>query len=284
MNDISSNQLDSFLQSDNWSKIQTILGYQTEKIGDTYFYGRPHSFYGPRTTAGVGEINELLTKHRVWWLRLEPLDEITKYQPLGRIRRTIDQQPAQTLVLDLSLGENGILAQMHQKTRYNIRLAEKKGIEIISGLEYLDDFWRLMKQTTNRDGFRSHSLNYYSALLKPDNFIKLIVARYQGQIIAAGLFCSYGNTVTYLHGASDNSFRQVMAPYLLQWTVIKQAISEDYNYYDFYGISATKWPGVTRFKLGFGGVVVNYPGTFDVIIRPLAYFVYSLLRRLRRLI
>jgi len=74
-----------------------------------------------------------------------------------------------------------------------------------------------------------------------------------------------------------------MAPYLLQWTVIKEAKkNNNYRYYDFYGIDEKKWPGVTRFKIGFGGFSVKYPGTYDLILRKRIYSLYNFLRRLKR--
>lgn len=217
---------------------------------------------------------------RAIFIRLEPREKLA----LPNLRKTINLQPAQTLVIDLAQSEQELLAAMHQKTRYNIRLAEKKGVEIIES-DDIQDFWRLLNLTGDRDGFRLHSLKHYQNLLSGDKkFIKLFFARYQGRNIAAGIFCFFGDKVTYLHGASDNKFRSIMAPYLLQWSLIKMAQEKGYKHYDFYGIDEYKWPGVTRFKLGFSGQVVTYPGTFDLVIKPALYCLYNFLRRLRRLI
>jgi len=204
-----------------------------------------------------------------------------------KIKKTLDLQPRETLILDLLSDEEELLKNMHQKTRYNINLALKKGVLIREGgAADFDEFWRLMSLTGERDAFRFHAADHYRNLLSAsaDNPIKLYFASFGGKDIAAGLFCFWGDKVTYMHGASDNDFRNVMAPYLLQWSVIKQAQAEGYKYYDFYGISARKWPGVTRFKLGFGGRVETYPGTYDVIFRPRLYGCYGLIRKIRRLI
>jgi lipid II:glycine glycyltransferase (peptidoglycan interpeptide bridge formation enzyme) len=200
------------------------------------------------------------------------------------IKKTRDLQPKKTLLLDLEASEEELLAAMRQKTRYNIRLAEKKGVEIIVGqAEDFSEFWRLMKKTGVRDGFRLHQPEHYRNLLNDTALVKLFLARYRGKNIAAGLFCFWGDKVTYLHGASDNEFREVMAPYFLQWSAIRIARQEAYLYYDFYGLDAEKWPGVTRFKLGFGGRTAEYPGTFDLIYQPGWYRLYNCLRKLRRL-
>ncbi|MFA5184044.1 MAG: peptidoglycan bridge formation glycyltransferase FemA/FemB family protein [Patescibacteria group bacterium] len=221
---------------------------------------------------------------RVVFWRLEPavLPARTE-QPLAK---TLDRQPARTLILDLGRNEAELLAGMHPKTRYNIHLAEKKGVTTRVGRAAdQPDFWRLLRLTGERDGFRIHDARHYEKLLAaPDETIKLLLAEYGGRVIAAGLFCFWGGRATYLHGASDNEYRNAMAPYLLQWTAIRAAKDRGCRSYDFYGIDEKKWPGVTRFKLGFGGEQVNYPGTYDLILNPALYRVYSWLRRLRRLI
>ncbi|KKT13618.1 MAG: Methicillin resistance protein [Candidatus Falkowbacteria bacterium GW2011_GWF2_43_32] len=277
--------------------VATLIKKSLRIIGRRRFY-----WYSPRGPLGDAAAIRFLMKNigtgwieaaknqdgngrPVFW-RLEPAKEPTKEpEKIGwSLKKTRDLQPKKTLLLDLKASEEELLAAMRQKTRYNIRLAEKKGVEIIVGrAEDFSEFWRLMKKTGARDGFRLHQPEHYRNLLNDTALVKLFLARYRGKNIAAGLFCFWGDKVTYLHGASDNEFREVMAPYLLQWSVIKLARKEAYLYYDFYGLDAEKWPGVTRFKLGFGGRTAEYPGTFDLIYQPGWYLLYGCLRKLRRL-
>lgn len=226
---------------------------------------------------------------RMAFLRVEPKETVRNHQ--FKIKKTLDLQPKQTLILDLDQSEDELLKAMHQKTRYNINLAAKKDIGIKEGgIADFPEFWRLMNLTGARDDFRLHEAKHYLNLLsgqKADDksgndFIRLYLASYNGKNIAAGLFCFWGDKATYMHGASDNEFRNVMAPYLLQWSMIRKAKSEGYRYYDFYGIDEKKWPGVTRFKLGFGGRIESYPGTYDVIFRPVWYGLYGLIRKIKR--
>ncbi len=220
---------------------------------------------------------------RAVFFRIEPQEKIASCR--FKIEKTLDLQPKQTLILDLAQDEDSLLKAMHQKTRYNINLAIKKKVEIREGgAADFPEFWRLMNLTGARDDFRLHSAAHYQNLLagSGDRFIRLFFASYEGKNIAAGLFCFWGDKATYLHGASDNEFRNVMAPYLLQWSLVKKAKEEGYEYYDFYGIDEKKWPGVTRFKLGFGGRTENYAGTYDVIFNPVSYRVYELVRKLKR--
>ena len=300
-----------FLQSYEWGNLLKTGGEEIIRVGvkedddilliatlvkkiifQGFFY-----LYSPRGPIGdIKAIEFLFTElkkinPKAIFLRFEPLSLFSAelFNSRNTFKKTIDLQPAKTLILDLNYSEEELLSSMHQKTRYNIRLAQKKGITIKEGGRGdLKEFWRLLKTTGERDNFRLHSFSHYEKLLKINEttpgFIKLFLASYEGKNIAGGLFSYYGDKVTYLHGASDNEFRTLMAPYLLQFSLIKKAQAENYLYYDFYGIDEKKWPGVTRFKLGYGGRVFKYLGTHDFILRPGIYKLYELIRKLRRLI
>lgn len=202
-----------------------------------------------------------------------------------RVRRALDIQPRETIILDLKKTEAELLAAMHQKTRYNIRLAQKKGVKIIEGkaqdFEDFEEFWRLMAVTGGRDGFRLHDKEHYRRLL---SVTQVFFAEYEGKKIATAMIIFWGGRATYLHGGSDNNFREVMAPYLLQWEMICRAKKEGVALYDFYGISDKKWPGVTRFKRGFGGEERVYPGVFDIVFRSAMYRCYRLIKLVRAVV
>jgi lipid II:glycine glycyltransferase (peptidoglycan interpeptide bridge formation enzyme) len=312
-----------FLQSYEWGEFQERTGQKVFRLGidDVVvltLIKKPISaglsyFYCPRGPIfSSGEFNEdkvydfifaeikkLALKEKCLFLRFDPIDKFQTSNSKFQINQTIDVQPSKSLILDLTKSENDLLKEMHQKTRYNIRLAEKKGVLIREAkLNEFDKFWSLMSETVERDGFRLHNKNYYQSILESslapagegrgegqaqsELKIKLIFAEYENRIIAANIITFFGDTVTYVHGSSSDNDRNVMAPYLLQWEVIKQAKNLSYKYYDFYGIDEKKWPGVTRFKRGFGGEEINYPGTFDVVFDGLFYNVYRFLRWLRR--
>lgn len=263
-------------------KIMAVVTIIRKSLFGPFFY-----WYAPRGPRGEKKAIDFLLlelknkKSEAVFLRLEPEELFSEEKIRNNLKKSVDLQPKKTLMLDLAKSEEELLKEMSQKTRYNIRLAEKKGVEISEGTEKdFAEFWRLMTLTGERDAFRLHSTSHYRNLLSTD--IKLFFATANGKNIAAGLFCFFGDRVTYMHGASDNEARNLMAPHLLQWEVIKQAKKEDYKYYDFYGIDEKKWPGVTRFKLGFGGFVKEYPGTYDFVFRPGIYNLYGFLRKLRR--
>ncbi len=234
----------------------------------------------------LNQVKNFTRKEKIVFVRFEPLLETNKINfNSSYIKKTIAIQPGKTLILDLAFSENELLEKMHSKTRYNIRLAAKKGVKVKElGSDQFDSFWDLMQKTSQRDGFRLHPKKHYESLFKSrDNLVKIFAAIYEDKIIAVNMVSFFANTATYVHGASDYEFRKLMAPYALQWHCIKKSKELGYKYYDFYGIDEEKWPGVTRFKKGFGGRVLEYPGTFDFIISKNWYFFYNILRKLRRM-
>ncbi|MEI6835480.1 MAG: peptidoglycan bridge formation glycyltransferase FemA/FemB family protein [Candidatus Falkowbacteria bacterium] len=294
-----------FLASLEWAEILKTEGAKVETLGVyndnqelvavfNLIYQRLSVVYSPRGPVfnrglSQGEQVEILqflitylrNKKIIFW-RVEPREILP---PGLSFKKVKNLQPQKTLMLNLEVSETELLNSFHPKTRYNIKLADKKGVVIREGVNATDfeDFWSLMGETGRRDAFKIHNKNHYLKLAtaKPE-FIKLLLAQVNHQTVAAGLFAFYGNKVTYLHGASSYQNRQLMAPYLLQWTLIKMARASHYKYYDFYGVDGLKWPGVTRFKLGFSGFSVSYAGTYDLILNPIKYYLYNLLKKVKR--
>jgi peptidoglycan pentaglycine glycine transferase (the first glycine) len=232
------------------------------------------------------DLEEKAKEQEVVAIRFEPSNIEADSLKINFGKKIKAIQPEKTWLLDISLSDNDLLAQMHHKTRYNIRLAEKRGVKIERGnLNDLNLFYHLLKITTKRDGFRGHSLEHYrQLLLHSQNKIELWLAKKDGKLLAAGLFSFYGARATYLHGASADSGRQHMAPFLLQWKMIKRAKELACHVYDFYGIDEKRWAGVTRFKLGFGGRSKKYPGTFILVIDHFRYALYKMAVYIRRLL
>lgn len=297
---------ENFLQTYAWGEFQKSTGnkiyrYALEQDGVVVAYGTfiekslPLSkkyLYCPSGPFSKGDVvgifsKEILKEHAdVLFIRVEP-SELVKNSS-HKVNKTIDIQPSKTIILNLTKKEDVLLNEMHQKTRYNIRLASKKGVKIREcKISEFDKFWKLMQVTGTRDGFRLHKQSYYKKMLEQlsdtsEIKVKAFLAEYKGVIVTVGLFAFSGRVVTYLHGASANEHRNVMAPYLLQWTIIKVAKNNGYKAYDFYGIDDQKWPGVTRFKRGYGGKEVMRQGTFDIIANNFLYTAYNLIRNIRR--
>jgi len=200
-------------------------------------------------------------------------------------------QPQHTQVLNTSSAPEEILAAMHSKTRYNIRLAEKKQVTVRWSREPedLEQFLRLMHQTGERQGIRLHHDTYYQKLfsaLGADDSAELVLGEYAGAVRAAHMIIWHGQTATYLHGGSDDSTKEAMVPYLLQWETIKKAHQRGMKEYDLWGVApddapAHKWAGITRFKRGLGGSQIVFPSSLNVIIQPQWYQFYRLAKRMR---
>jgi len=201
-------------------------------------------------------------------------------------------QPHDTHITDLNLSEEELLAGMHQKTRYNIRLAEKKEVQVLTENKISNDIWALFSETSNRGEFALHSRAYYETMLKTlvsgTCVAKMWVARVNGQARAAILTIDAYGTRTYLHGASSREDREYMAPFLLHWHAIKDAKNNGFKAYDWWGIApvdATEdhpWNGITRFKTGFPGQRFSYVKAVEQTIRPVWCSIYKLAKKIKK--
>lgn len=207
------------------------------------------------------------------------------YKSLGFFLSPKSTQPKTNLWLNINTRAINILMQMKAKTRYNIRLAEKKGITIreTNNPEEIAIFNHLTHETADRDRFIPHSDNYYHqqlATLGPKHLLSLFIA-YDGETpLAAALVSFFGPLASYLHGASSNINREKQAPYLLHWKIIQAAKTRDCSVYDLGGINLSPrhtWAGITRFKLGFGGSIVEYMGNLELPLHPAWFKLYQLL-------
>lgn len=221
------------------------------------------------------------------FFRLEPLirAEQGKGIMVPRFVRTHARSPAATRRILLREPEDALLSQMHHKTRYNIRISEKHGVTVRlgKGPEDLAAFLRLTRETSERDGFVSHHEAYLKATyekLAPTGMVRLRIAEYNGEALAINMEVVYGDTVTYLHGASASHERQVMCPYALQWQAMRTAKEEGHTYYDLWGCNPAltsnfyykkSWEGISRFKQGWGGELVQLIGTWDLPIYRIPY-------------
>jgi peptidoglycan pentaglycine glycine transferase (the first glycine) len=239
---------------------------------------------------------ELAKKENAGWIRIEPAtDEILAAIRSNNIGSKIvkaphDMQPKELFIIDITKPEEQLLAEMKAKTRYNIKLAQKHGVEI-SNEENISDFIRLTKIMAERQGISTHPENYYRKMIEmiPGNMLKMYVAKFNGNIIAANLVAFFGGTATYLHGASDDKYKNLMAPYLLQWQQILDAKALGCERYDFGGVKTREknsWEGITRFKTSFSPKTepLEFPGSYDIIISPVKYWLYRSIQRIKNLI
>ena len=151
-----------------------------------------------------------------------------------------DMQPRETFVVDISKGEAELLAAMKSKTRYNVRLAEKKGVRVFQTTDeqYRQSFIDLVTGTADRKGIVPHPRAYYEAMLTTllGDTATLFVAEHEGDILGINFMTYHEGTATYLHGGSADVKREYMAPFLLQWEAMKDAKRRRCTRYDFGGV------------------------------------------------
>ncbi len=271
-------------QPPEWQWVERSLGF----LG-TYWYGG-------LLRGGKEDVVRVLREAcdaGVTFLRVSPADTETFdafVLSVPSMRRVADAQPSTSLVLDLRADEAALLSQFKTKTRYDIGVAQRHGVRVEVRTAPLDEatfskVWELYAYTAGRHGIRNHPRAHYANA--PGEW----VLSWLGDELLNAHFCvGHDGVYTYLYGASSAAHKDAMASYLTQWATIRHAKSAGYTAYDFWGIApdaadATHpYHGITRFKMGFGGEVVRYPGTFEIPIARGRYMVYRLAKFVRLLI
>ncbi len=305
------------LQSSAWGELKSDFGWQAHfvQVGDAgaqvLFRKLPLGFsigyipkgpVGPNWPALLPELDRLCRKQRAVFLKVEPdaweppqSELLAAMGRFGRPSKPI--QPQRTVAIDLGGGEEDWLARMKQKTRYNVRLAEKKAVEVRLSND-IEAFNRLMTVTGQRDAFGVHSPVYYRRayeLFAKQGGCALLLASYEEQPLAGVLVFRRGTRAWYFYGASSDQERNRMPAYLLQFEAMRWAKQEGCTCYDLWGVpdedeaaleagfetrSDGLW-GVYRFKRGFGGELKRSVGAWDRVYNPplYAFYRWALARR-----
>ena len=197
--------------------------------------------------------------------RFDPRNDYSTYQP---------KCVYQTKLSGLTEGE--LLSRFHPKTRYNIRLARRRGVTVRTGSRSdLPVFCAMMAQTGERDGFTAREEGFYAAFL--DAFgekARLLLAEKEGRVLAGAIEVIQGRRAWYVYGCSFSQGREDMPNYLLQWEMMRHALARGCAVYDFRGVEGEPTLenpnyGLHRFKQGFDARFVEYAGQMDLVIRPL---------------
>jgi len=197
-----------------------------------------------------------------------------------------------TFQLNLKQTPEEILKKMKPKTRYNIRVARRHNVEIIenNSLKAFEAYLKLTQETTKRQGFYTHSISYHKKMwesMRENEIAHLFLAKYKKEILGTYIFFIFNNILYYPYGASSRKYRNVMPLYALFWEAIKFGQKMNCHTFDMWG---SPGPNVTpkdpyfgfhRFKKGFGGELVEFLGTYDLIINPKLYPLFNILNNLR---
>jgi peptidoglycan pentaglycine glycine transferase (the first glycine) len=241
----------------------------------------------------LDKAKQLAKKHKSYALKMDPDIEIedTEFKEIveklgckvsGGIKPYEGVQPRFVFRLYINnRSSEELLKSFHHKTRYNIRLAHRRGVECRVGTrDDLGDYHELMVETGIRDEFIIRPRSYYESVYDylGSEHVKLFLAYYEGKPIAGSIAIVYGNKCWYLYGASSNEHRNVMPNYLLQWEMIKLAIESGCDIYDFRGVTGdldenNPLYGLYRFKKGFNGKYTEFIGMVDCVFNPIMYFI-----------
>jgi len=297
------------LQTGEWGELKSAFGWQALRVvnGEAgvqiLFRQLPLGFslaYIPKSLPFESwplwnEIESLCRSRRSIFLKLESDGWESDSQPLasplsGFVTSPRAIQPLRTVVVDIRGTEEEILDRMKQKCRYNIRLAEKKGVTV-RAWDDLEKFHSLIAETGGRDGFGVHTFDYYHRayqLFHPAGLTEILVAEFEGKPLAALMVFVHGKRAWYLYGASSDEERNRMPTYLLQWEAIRWAKSQGAEEYDLWGVPDEDestleaqfesrqdglW-GVYRFKRGFGGEVRRALPAMDKVYNSVLYRLY----------
>lgn len=304
---------EEFLQSYEWGEFQSAEGKKTLKIlarendeivlqvqGFVHYLSFHLKYlYLPRTMRlnmkQWKAVFQFLKTQGFAFARVEPIEDLCDVD--FKKVKTHHRQYQYTSLIDLLKNDEELLKNFHEKTRYNIRLASKRGI-VVKTEKNADIFWPLLKETYERDGIKSHSEKYYRDFIALSGCTQL-TAYFEDTPLASVLLYTFGKTCVYVHGASSNLHRNLMAPYLIQFQAVQYAREQGCTQYDLGGVAKPlessdlnaetffqyswdkndKLSGVTRFKAGFNGTIRHSANACDIVFQKNKYFLYTLARK-----
>ncbi len=194
-------------------------------------------------------------------------------------------------LLDLTKSEGELLKNMHPKTRYNIRVAQKHRVKVEERTDNkaLDIYLKLYFETTRRQGFAGHNENYHRTVwqtLKDTNMARLLIATYKGEPLTAWMLFIFKDTLYYTYGGSSIKHKEVMSNNLVCWETIKLGKKLGLKKFDMWGALGSNpnpkdpWIGFHNFKKGYGGTLVEYIGTYDYVLNWPIYWLFTIVDRL----
>lgn len=237
----------------------------------------------------IAELTKLGKEKRAIFIQLEPNVMADKRTTIAKLQIQPSHHPLftkYTFALDLTKSEDALLSAMHPKTRYNIKVAQKHGVVVRedSSPEAFRTYLRLTAETTSRQGFYAHNTKYHQSMwktLRDAGIAHLFTAAYKGEVLSAWVLFVWGDTVYYPYGSSSRLHREVMAPTLMLWEIVKWAKSKGLKAFDLWGAMGPNpdihdpWYGFHRFKEGFAPTLTEFAGSYDLIINKPLYMLYT---------
>lgn len=294
------------LQSNEWEKFRKKTGVKTVRANGLLMtlHKIPHTNFnigylpkGPLPDENlIKELKKIGNEQNCIFIQLEPnVVNDSKFvlprelKPAARPLFT-----KYTFILDLDKSEDELLKNMHPKTRYNIRVAQKHSVKVIedNSDKAFEEYLRLTKETTKRQNFFAHTEKYHRLMWETlkGKVAHLFTATYQGKTLVAWIVFIYGDTIYYPYGASSSEHREVMASNLVMWEVIRWAKQKGLKKFDMWGAlgptpdNNDPWFGFHRFKQGYGPKHIEFVGSYDLVIKPFWYKLYKIADKIRWLL
>ncbi len=310
------------LQSYEWGEFRKMTGVQVERLGffvegklakalqvtfhkvpvlDRYIGYYPKGFAPDEDQ--MAALLQLAKKYKVINIKMEPnvkkpLEQEREQHPSVKFLSKFQTEEGRALFtrytfeLDLTKSEDELLSLQSSKTRYNLKLAQKKGVQIVedSTDQGLEDYLRILAETTARQGFYAHTPDYFRQLwtsMQNSGMMHIFKAVYEGKVLVVWIVFVFNGILYYPYGASSSAHRDVMASNLIMWEVIRFGKAKGCQLFDMWGSLGpdpdpkSPWYGFHRFKKGYGGELVEFIGTYDLVYDYPIYKIYTLAENLR---
>ncbi|OGK18000.1 hypothetical protein A3G67_04540 [Candidatus Roizmanbacteria bacterium RIFCSPLOWO2_12_FULL_40_12] len=263
-------------------------------------YTGKHVGYVPRSNFPSKELldhlREIAHKGKLAFVKFEPNTKASsKLQVPSSMLKPSPYTlfPKWTMTLDLTPSEDELLKQMKPKTRYNVRLAQKKGVTVreMTSYEGFEIFIKLYFETTKRQKYFGHTKEYHQAIFEAlkENNAAILVAFYEKTPLAAYELFYHKDTLYYPYGGSSEEMKNLMATNLLMWEAIRYGKQKGFKNFDMWGSlppdydQKNIWSGFTRFKEGYGSKFTEMVGTYDLVFNPLIYHLFNTAQRVRNI-
>jgi len=285
------------LQTTEWGEFRKEWGNEilTTEFGIITLHKIPFTKFkigifekGPKPTKEMlDQLKKLGEEKNIVFIKLEPNierdDSIIKLLLESGLARGKTLFTPTTFWIDLTKSEEELLASFSSKTRYNIRLAQKHGVDvrIDNSNKAFEKYLELTEETNKRQGFYSHTPRYHRLMWKhlKGNIANLLRASYKGEIITTWILFTHDNFLYYPYGASTDKYKEVMANNLMMWEAIKFGKKQGLTTFDLWGREEGK--GFTKFKEGYNPRVVEFVGSWDLVINKPIYYLYRMAEKVR---
>ena len=314
--------VDHPLQSWEWGEFRKKTGVKVERVGffdngklvrgmqvtfhDIPVIGRKLGYFpkGPMPDEEqLSVLQQLGRKYNALFIKMEPniaqpVGGLSAHDKIVKFLLEHGATPGRplftryTFTLDLTKSEEKLMDQLSSKTRYNVKLAQKKGVQIYENTtsEGMEQYITILEETTKRQGFYAHSPAYFRTLWKTlgdSGIIRIFNAVYEDTVVASWVMFIFNGVLYYPYGASSSQHRDVMASNLMMWEMIRFGKAMGCHTFDMWGAlgpdANEKDPffGFHRFKKGYGSVLTEFIGTYDLILDPIFYKVFRVVEELR---